>query len=521
MEALVMPRADRISGEAKKAIVGGLESLNASAPVTPEPCPPAQIKPALPKVRNPLPLQSAACQIFLSQALPNVNGSGTEQLVITRYGKSLFDWHDGVVKEDTARPMWSISKSISATLIGAAVQAGKVNLDDSVAVYLPELSRGKNAKNFESVKIRDLIGMTSGLEWTENPQAPAPKQSDLSLFYAKGYGDLVKYIQQQPFEAKPGSKWNYASINAILSMAVIKKVSGKDSSDAPWAWLFNPLGMKTVRMERDRQGVFNGGAHVHMAARDLAKLGELYANNGKVGDNQILPEDWISQVASQPVDSNVMTAQSLAPFGKTGPYSKGGLWLNQAVPGSANKKRPYPNLPGSLLEASGAFGQKLIVLPDQGLVIARTAHDAEDFEYPVNEVVANALRCFAPGDPATPKEAIQPSAPQAKDFSLATAFEQVGDLQEITGSGALSGMLAKELCSCRYIAGNVDECFERSPIPKSVAYALFDIQPVDSDRMISISGRFSDKSAQAKLNRRTPREGCQISYGAADYRAGR
>jgi len=148
---------------------------------------------------NHISLTAPACRVFLSQILPNAADRGdarTDQLVVIRNGKTLFDWNDGVVRKDAARGMWSVSKTLTATLIGTAVQDGKIKLDDPVVRYLPELltARGADVARLKQIKIRDLLAMTSGFRWLENPRAPAQEQTDLPFLFSEGYRDLVRYV---------------------------------------------------------------------------------------------------------------------------------------------------------------------------------------------------------------------------------------------------------------------------------------------------------------------------------------
>lgn len=465
-------------------------------------------------------LSSPACRAFQSQILPDAAGAGkfrTDQLVVIRNGETLFDWSDGLVRKDAPRGMWSVSKTLTATLIGTAVQDGKLKLDDPVVRYLPELLRapGADASRLKKIKIRDLLAMTSGFRWTENEQSPAQDQTILPFLYSEGYRDLVNYVGGRSFAAQPGEVWNYSSANAVLAMAILRNVYGAEANDMPWNNLFRPLDMKSARFEKDRHGNYVGSAYIHLSARDLAKIGELYLHDGVIGGKRLLPEGWVDKVAKVPVAQSLDNVRVNGPFAEAGLYSQGSFWLNRAVPGG---ERPYPHLPESMMFASGLMGQGLIVLPEQGLIIARTAHDDPLATLPADIVIGNAVRCFAPDASGVSRGApLALKTDMGKPFNPFSIFEDLSEFEHTLSQGTLQGMMAKELCSCHFITGlSVDECIARSPVPTLAAHAMADIATDDRQKIVSITPRFSDRPTQARVNLKAPREGCRLTYGAAD-----
>ncbi len=423
------------------------------------------------------------------------------------------------MKKDSARAMWSISKTVTATLMAAAIQDGKVKLDDPVVKYLPEILKDARVdrKRFSQIKVRDLLAMTSGLQWNENDKVSTREQSVLDLLHSKGYRDMTAHVSRLPFASEPGTKWNYATVNAILSMAILKKVYGTEANDMPWNKLFKPLGMKSVRFEKDRTGTYVGGAYVHMSARDLAKLGQLYLNDGVAGGKRLLPENWVSSMASASVPMTAKNIEGLKQFNLPTAYSQGGFWLNKSVDG---RPRPYPNLPESMILAGGLLGQSLVILPEQNIVIARTGHDKHDSEMPLDSVVANALKCYAPDAPGLARNT-QPVQPKSTGFKLPSpkdAFEGIDSLNYISENGRLAGMLAKEICSCRFITGlGTNECISRTPVPTAMAHLLNNIQVDEAKKTVTVHPRFANAPAQGSFNKRSPREGCRMSYGYADH----
>ena len=467
---------------------------------------------------KPISMSTPACAAFKEQIQPKLGdgASKTDQLVVLRNGQKVFDWSDGVVKKDSPHEMWSVSKTIAATLIGTAIQEGKIKLDDPIANYFPELVTDKKVDHamFNKIKIRDLLAMTSGFQWTESALKSTKAQSDLPFLYSEGYPDLVKYISHLRFASEPGKKWNYSSVNAVLEMAIIRKVYGADASDMPWNNLFRQLDIKSARFEKDRSGTYVGSAFAHLSAEDLAKVGQLYLNDGVWNGKRLLPEGWVDSVSKKLVPQSSSTAKQRSDFGDLGPYSAGSFWLNMPVKGVG---KPFPHLPENAYFASGLFGQGLIVLPEQNIVIARTGHNDPGVEPHYDEIVANAMKCFAPEDFGTPKGApIQINDPlQLPDPSA--AIEEISGLNYLLSNGILSGMLAKELCSCHFVENlSVSECLSRGPVPTLAANLLSDIDTDDKNKMVTLNPRTTNAPAQARFNTRAPREGCKLTYGHAD-----
>ena len=480
------------------------------------PPPPPSTSPA-----KPVSLSSPACQVFQDQIQPKLGdgASKTDQFVVYHGGQKVFDWNDGVVKKESPHETWSVSKTVTATLIGTAVQEGKIKLDDPIAGYFPELIGDKRVDHemFDKIKIRDLMAMTSGFQWTESALKSTKEQSDLPFLFSAGYPDLVKYISHLAFASEPGQKWNYSSVNAVLEMAIIRKVYGTDANDMPWNNLFRQLDLKSARFEKDRSGTYIGSAYVHLSAEDLAKIGQLYLNDGVWNGKRLLPEGWVDSVSRKQVPQSSSTAKQRSDFGDLGPYSAGSFWLNKPVKGVG---KPFPHLPDSAYFASGLFGQALIVLPDQNMVITRTGHNDPGVDPHYDEIVGNAMKCFAASEPGTPRGApLQVANGPLQLPDPTKAIEEITDLNYILDQGILSGMLAKELCSCHFVENmSVSECLNRSPIPTVAANLLSDINTDDKSKIITLNPRLTNAPAQARFNTQTPREGCKLTYGYADMR---
>jgi CubicO group peptidase (beta-lactamase class C family) len=348
--------------------------------------------PGLPKTK-----ECSSWRKFVLNEAASPSGMKTDQVVVMRgSGETLFSWNDTGYGKSSAHQLWSTSKTISAALIATAIQDKKLTLETPVSKYFPSPLRPKaDWSAYEKLTIENLIDMTSGVRWSEHPDDNVREASDLPMMYSEGYRSFTRYILNLDFDANPGAKWNYSSVNADLALAVLKKIYKKSYDEMPWIKLFSPLGLKSAHFEQDGDGVYLGGSYVYLSAEDMAKFGRLYLRDGAFNGTRILPEGWVTR-SKTPVQLSSVLVKKKADFKKYGVYSKGGFWLNREVPGVG---RAYPRSPESLMTTLGLFGQWIIVLPDQDLVIARTGHDSpQATDGSLDRTASGAIACFGTGE---------------------------------------------------------------------------------------------------------------------------
>ncbi len=340
-------------------------------------------------------------------------GFRTDGLVVARGGTILFEYYDP--EYDAARPhaLWSVSKSVTAALVGAAIQAGErlpngapLALDTPLQAVFPAERRrvagpDRHAAHYRGVRLRHLLDMSAGFVWHETYEDGAAESSFLPMLYLDGHRDMARFALDQPMAAEPpGTRWVYSGGNTNILMGVLRAAAGPRYPMLPWTLLFDPLGMEGDPgrgvgpvWERDGSGNFVGSSYLNLAPRDLARIGLLYLRDGVWQGQRILPEGWVAMSRQlSPAQRNLrLGADYVQLIDREGLYSAGGFWLNQEVAGLAV---PFPQAPRDLFMASGHFGQVMILLPSQDLIIVRTGHDAEYWSK-LDRFIAAALRCFA------------------------------------------------------------------------------------------------------------------------------
>jgi CubicO group peptidase (beta-lactamase class C family) len=231
---------------------------------------------------------------------------------------------------------FSVAKSVTSTLIGAAIADGKIkSLDDPVTLYIPELK----GSAYDGVTVRQLITMTSGVKWNEDyadPNSDVARAGFVNI--EPGVNPIVSYMRRLPREAEPGTKFVYKTGETDLAGILLTNAVGKPMADYLSKKIWRPYGMEQdgVWVE-DVSGHERGGCCISMTLRDYGRFGQFMLDGGKAGGRDVLPAGWIADATSPHVTK--------PPYGYF-------WWL---IPGG--------------YEAEGVFGQTVSVFPDEHLVV--------------------------------------------------------------------------------------------------------------------------------------------------------
>lgn len=323
--------------------------------------------------------------------------------MILKSGRVVFTETDPTHSVDTLHGLWSASKSISATLIGAAIEQGWLSEEMPLSQFFSAKEGLSDA--MASIKVEDLLSMSSGILWNEIYDAKLKDSTFLPMLYGFGKGDMLSYVFSQPMDYLPGTKWNYNGGNSFVLMAILKKIARSRSLSSQGAaehLLFNKLGIKNAFFETDGQGVPVGNSYAYMSIKDMLKLGDLYLNQGRWGAQRILSTRWVSkgqELSAGLLDLSVIKNRGMAKFEqfkksviKEGVYGQTGFWLNKDVPEIMFNE--FKNSPKDLYFAAGHFGQIIMVIPSQKMVIARTGRDKEYWSK-IDSLSSAAVKCFS------------------------------------------------------------------------------------------------------------------------------
>jgi CubicO group peptidase (beta-lactamase class C family) len=304
----------------------------------------------------------------------------TAAFVVTWKGRIIAERYGPGVAMHTQLESWSMGKSITATLMGILIREGVYQLDQPAPIPEWQTSADPRAR----IRIRDLMQMSSGLR-TRAPQDPdydptGPYPEHVYLY--TGTVNAFHYAATRPLQWPPGTVGRYRNtdpvlINYLIRLAVEKR--GESYLTFPQRALFDRLGMRTMVIETDAFGNFLTQGNDYGSARDWARLGNLYLQDGIWNGERILPEKFATFV------------RSVAPaWAKDGNHTYGGFFM-------INGDGRYA-IPKDAYFMAGAGGQRTLIIPSHDLVVVRMGHFKG--EQPGENDLRNALAALIDAVPA-------------------------------------------------------------------------------------------------------------------------
>jgi CubicO group peptidase (beta-lactamase class C family) len=276
----------------------------------------------------------------------------TRAVVVVKDGRLLAERYAPGIAVDMPLIGWSMSKSVTSALVGILVGQGRLDVRAPAAV--PEWSDPQDPRH--AITLHQLLQMCPGLEWYEE-YADHPVSDVNRMLFMKG--DMAAYAAAKPLKNPPGTVFEYSTGTTLLINRIIRAAFG--SREEYWAFprraLFNPLGMRSAVIEPDASGTLSGGSYVYASARDWARFGLLYLNDGVWAGQRILPEGWVAYTVTP------------SPAAKEGDYGAQ-FWLNRG-PAGAPEKRTYKSLPEDVFCCDGYQGQFIAIVPTARLVVVR------------------------------------------------------------------------------------------------------------------------------------------------------
>lgn len=293
-------------------------------------------------------------------------GYRTDSLLVVKNGVIIYERYARGYDETKRHLTWSVMKSISSALIGVAVKNNALTLSDSICQHLTEYANTPQC----AITVKDAITFGTGLQWQEEYENKGYQVSSvIAMLLGVGHRNQLAHILGHPLVTPPGQQWQYSTGDAALAAALAKRALTKvHGQDAFWSQLFNRIGMSRMTVEEDLQGNPSGGAMGFATPRDFARFGFLFLNDGCWNGERVLPEGWVSESTTV---SDVFATYS-SPGNKT--PSGFAWWLNKPVP-QQGKEKPWPDVPEGAYAAMGHWGQLIVVVPSEDVVIVRTGDD--------------------------------------------------------------------------------------------------------------------------------------------------
>lgn len=292
----------------------------------------------------------------------------TSGVLVLKDGKVVLERYGLGRKPQERWTSFSVAKSVTSTLVGAAIQDGYIkSLDEPVTTYIPQLKGG----GYDGVTVRQLITMTSGVKWNEDYTDPNSDVAKVGFAVTEpGVNPIVSYMKTLPRETAPGEKFVYKTGETDLAGILVSNAVGKPLSQYLSEKIWGPFGMEQDAIwVDDVAGHERGGCCMSMTLRDYARIGLFMLEGGKAGGKPVVPPDWVADATSVhvkfPAGGNEM--------------GYGYFWWL------------YPGA----YAAEGIFGQQIFVYPKDKVVIAiNSAWPAADDPkaWKAQAVMADALR---------------------------------------------------------------------------------------------------------------------------------
>jgi CubicO group peptidase (beta-lactamase class C family) len=293
-------------------------------------------------------------------ALFTADGIGqTYAVVVMHRGEVVAERYADGFDAETRFIGWSMSKTVTAVLIGMMVADGRLALDQSPPIDLwqrPGDPRGE-------ITLRQLLQMRSGLRHHEGAE-PAFQASEVRMMFRDGRDDMAAWAEAQPLEHEPGAVFAYSTATSVILGDVAARLLAPDGgpsarqqamADFLDARLAEPLGMQSMVAEYDAAGTMVAGSAVWANARDWARFGDFLRSGGSAGGVQLVPRGWVDFMKSESPRASDYGAH---------------MWLNRET--SSDRDTLFADQgPETLFAAVGYLGQYVLVSPDQDLVVVR------------------------------------------------------------------------------------------------------------------------------------------------------
>lgn len=272
------------------------------------------------------------------------SGTRTASVIVVRDGQVVAERYDRGIDNETPVRTWSAAKSLTATLIGAARRQGLIDID--YPAVIADWNNGADPRR--AITLRNLLHMASGLD-----SGDIGSRTDRLYFAGARVADMAA---KNTLEVTPGARFKYANNDTLIAMRALREAIKDDNlfHRFPYEQLLHKIGALHTTLEIDWNGDFISASQVWATGRDLARIGQLYLQDGMWGNERLLPEGWAQFVRTpapaQPAAGDGYGAQ---------------FWLMNKSPG----------VPADTFYAAGNRGQYIVIIPSLNTVVVRQGFD--------------------------------------------------------------------------------------------------------------------------------------------------
>ena len=283
---------------------------------------------------------------------PVLAGPGARAIVVVHHGRIVGEYYAAGFEPNTPLLGWSMTKTVTAAVIGMLIKDGKLSLAQTG--FWP----GNDGR--EKIRLKDLLAMSSGLQWNEAYGAVSDVTSMLYL-----QPDMAAFARSPPLARPPGEEWLYSSGTAVILSRIAQDALARGAAEVQdlstfiKARLFDPVGITTATIEPDERGTLVGSSYMYATARDWARYGLFLLQDGVWQGEELLPPGYVTMMTT-PVESS------------HGQYGMGQTWLwgSDALTPGVNPDAAF-GIPPDAFWMSGHDGQSVCIIKSRQLVIVR------------------------------------------------------------------------------------------------------------------------------------------------------
>jgi CubicO group peptidase (beta-lactamase class C family) len=285
-----------------------------------------------------------------------LQASGTTAFLVVHDDKLLYEMYFNGYDQRSLNTSFSMAKSFASALVGIAIDEGHItSVDEPITNYIPELL--EKDKRFKSITIRNLLTMSSGIKYEEGATLPWSEAADDTKTYYST--DLRELALNSQIEGTPGQYFEYNNYNPLLVGMIIERATGMHVAGYLQQKLWRPMGMEadgSWSLDSKKDGFEKMESGVNAQARDFARFGMLFAQEGNWRGKQLISREWVEE-STRP-DISTDPSQDYQYF----------WWVN--TPDSKNH-----------FSAQGNYGQYIYVAPEKDLVIVRLGKEEGEKGY--------------------------------------------------------------------------------------------------------------------------------------------
>ena len=266
---------------------------------------------------------------------------GVHSMMLLRHGNVIAEGWWSPYQANANHMMFSVSKSYCSTAIGLAVAEGLLSVDDQVLAFFPDEAPADPSPNIQAMRVRHLLSMNTGHH-----------EDTTGAVFAAGDESWARVFLSLPVEHEPGTWFVYNTGATYMLSAIITRLTGESLLEYLRPRLFEPLGITHPTWDTDPRGISIGGSGLHIRTEDIARLGQLYLQDGRWGETELLAPAWVAEATSVHSDnSNTQTNPD---------------W-------TVGYGYQFWRCRHNAYRGDGAFGQFCLVMPDQNAVLAITS----------------------------------------------------------------------------------------------------------------------------------------------------